>query len=190
MRQSYDEYLKREEAFQFTHPVWGATAPQGRRRAHGQVSIHAPRVGCDYVSELTNYELLVSIHAPRVGCDNHPLTVDEAGYWFQFTHPVWGATDLKTPQVFYDMFQFTHPVWGATPTTSWGRRSDSSFNSRTPCGVRRTPTRLRTTATRFQFTHPVWGATPLSCDFPPPLLVSIHAPRVGCDPHTYIFVFP
>ena len=33
------------------------------------ISIHAPRVGCDY--DLTGYLILIdiSIHAPRVGCD-------------------------------------------------------------------------------------------------------------------------
>ena len=33
------------------------------------VSIHAPRVGCDYLYLVNTLHLLVSIHAPRVGCD-------------------------------------------------------------------------------------------------------------------------
>ena len=34
--------------FQFTHPVWGATASEESTVIDGTVSIHAPRVGCDY----------------------------------------------------------------------------------------------------------------------------------------------
>ena len=37
-----------EGEFQFTHPVWGATE-EGTKDARGlSVSIHAPRVGCDF----------------------------------------------------------------------------------------------------------------------------------------------
>ena len=55
------------------------------------------------------------------------------------------------------------------------------FNSRTPCGVRLSPDRISYKDTKFQFTHPVWGATCLGVVARLPLLVSIHAPRVGCD---------
>ena len=55
-------------------------------------------------------------------------------------------------------FQSTHPGWGATI----GR----------PDGLK---------GRKFQSTHPGWGATfNLLCSFAA-LLVSIHAPRVGCD---------
>ncbi len=33
---------------------------------------------------------------------------------FQFTHPVWGATDYTLADHETLAFQFTHPVWGAT----------------------------------------------------------------------------
>ena len=100
--------------FQFTHPVWGATKQFKRMNEMQDVSIHAPRVGCDWISiysillrrcfnsrtpcgvRLTcNRQVTpryVSIHAPRVGCD----------------------------------------VWSEKQKV----QSDS-FNSRTPCGVRR-----------------------------------------------------
>ena len=55
--------------FQFTHPVWGATARYGGDADDGGVSIHAPRVGCDIIDTPLFEELEVSIHAPRVGCD-------------------------------------------------------------------------------------------------------------------------
>ena len=35
------------DKFQFTHPVWGATGVQTYDNRQTQVSIHAPRVGCD-----------------------------------------------------------------------------------------------------------------------------------------------
>ena len=34
--------------FQFTHPVWGATRHLDAQQGDLRVSIHAPRVGCDY----------------------------------------------------------------------------------------------------------------------------------------------
>ena len=34
--------------FQSTHPVWGATGPGGGCGQLPQISIHAPRVGCDF----------------------------------------------------------------------------------------------------------------------------------------------
>ena len=62
-------------------------------------------------------------------------------------------------------FQSTHPVWGAT--------SRPTSNPPAPRG--------------FQSTHPVWGATVqpliLRCSR---LLISIHAPRVGCDKCDFI----
>ena len=101
---------------------------------------------------------------------------------FQFTHPVWGATQetirhiivplvsIHAPRVGCDVrfhclslrasaFQFTHPVWGATTT------------------VRSSQTEIL----QFQFTHPVWGATSKSYIRLDVKDVSIHAPRVGCD---------
>ena len=100
-------------------------------------------------------------------------------------------------------FQFTHPVRGATQAPQGGWYHQGRFNSRTPCGVRqgktsappsgrgfnsRTPCGVRPmrgsavfTASGFQFTHPVRGATasPLLTIHTP--MVSIHAPRAGCD---------
>ena len=124
----------------------------------------------------------VSIHAPRVGCD-----------WR------WASSSPLPPP-----FQFTHPVWGATGRYAYRWFAESSFNSRTPCGVRRLIPCTWRKISRFQFTHPVWGATlsilsssitALAFQFTHPVwgatqphagqvatrMVSIHAPRVGCD---------
>ena len=100
--------------FQFTHPVWGATTRHGEHSTRRSVSIHAPRVGCDTKSKTMNSTQEVSIHAPRVGCDLEGNYNDNTNNKFQFTHPVWGATD-NCPDLLRDL---------------------TSFNSRTPCGVR------------------------------------------------------
>ena len=67
---------------------------------------------------------------------------------------------------------------------SWGKTAVQSFNSRTPGGVRRSILTTAEVAEAFQFTHPGRGATAtpkLLHDYP---LVSIHAPREGCDTST------
>ncbi len=101
-------------------------------------------------------------------------------------------------------FQFTHPVRGATVPRPASRKAQPRFNSRTPCGVRRSRWLYSFIVIRFQFTHPVRGATDVwrggeeeqdgfnsrtPCGVRPQLgwvwyhdrPVSIHAPRAGCD---------
>ena len=86
-------------------------------------------------------------------------------------------------------FQFTHPVWGATSSVTLSVTFTSSFNSRTPCGVRLTTNLEPSEIREFQFTHPVWGATKLIDTLFQSLIVSIHAPRVGCDSPRYSYFF-
>ena len=57
----------------------------------------------------------------------------------------------------------------------------TSFNSRTPCGVRQLPPQLLAQPEKFQFTHPVRGATVVNNFGEGSTIVSIHAPRAGCD---------
>ena len=101
--------------FQSTHPVWGATGnvPDGHLLAL-DISIHAPRVGCDRVKPLPSVRT----------------------WAFQSTHPVWGATldGQELPGQF--LFQSTHPVWGATVSANLRCWESLNFNPRTPCGVR------------------------------------------------------
>ena len=60
--------------FQSTRPVWGATLPIIRGSVSLSISIHAPRVGRDEVSELLAMtRVKISIHAPRVGRDRISL---------------------------------------------------------------------------------------------------------------------
>ena len=125
-----------------------------------RISIHAPRVGCDWTPckpswTSTNFNprtpcgvrpdflpwifriIGISIHAPRVGCD-------------------FGAT---------------------MPPAVLG----INFNPRTPCGVRRLALGLQLIGVEFQSTHPVWGATAVHGTPDIAEAISIHAPRVGCD---------
>ena len=67
------------DEFQFTHPVWGATAEQIQ----------------------SDKDIAVSIHAPRVGCDVTTPPEQSKEQEFQFTHPVWGATKKYIGNVMY-----------------------------------------------------------------------------------------
>ena len=78
-------------------------------------------------------------------------------------------------------FQFTHPVRGATPVDAYGGLDELCFNSRTPCGVRPGCGRQAARDEPFQFTHPVRGATSSEGGVHGQRIVSIHAPRAGCD---------
>ena len=122
--------------FQFTHPVWGATAPQGRGRANGQFQFTHPVWGATAVP--------VSTGASTCFNSRTPCGVRHVDNLLAKVSPV---------------FQFTHPVWGATETTSRTILANKSFNSRTPCGVRLELLNLAPDKWGFQFTHPVWGAT-------------------------------
>ena len=56
-----------------------------------------------------------------------------------------------------------------------------NFNPRTPCGVRRIREYYYSGRDEFQSTHPVWGATDFTGMYDSAEIISIHAPRVGCD---------
>ena len=107
--------LVRPVIFQSTHPARGATYVSLSNKSRKNISIHAPREGCDVKAGCGPSARRISIHAPREGCDGegdfiacfHPL--------FQSTHPARGATLLR----------------GFTKVLVCG-----NFNPRTPRGVR------------------------------------------------------
>ena len=128
----------RRTKFQFTHPVRGATGYAHSRGERGYrfnsrtpCGVRQPHRegGCERGE--------VSIHAPRAGCDFSLALESASSSLFQFTHPVRGATsspsqrsrqvrsfNSRTPcgvrqratraRVGAAPFQFTHPVRGAT----------------------------------------------------------------------------
>ena len=149
-----------QTTFQFTHPGRGATrlCEEGAEDLL-EVSIHAPREGCDQDKrpyrlftrgfnsrtpggvrldriDVLLYVKVVSIHAPREGCDQTTL-----GWRCLF------LVSIHAPREGCDFI--------LRPRISFKR----GFNSRTPGGVRHTHSDL---------------IIPVVC-------VSIHAPREGCD---------
>ena len=83
--------------FQSTHPVRGATTVDDMAKHRTDISIHAPREGCDRGADIAATEpVYISIHAPREGCDLLFAPYDITRNKFQSTHPVRGATDLRS----------------------------------------------------------------------------------------------
>ena len=102
-----------------------------RRRVYSSISqrknisIHAPRAGCDVGSGniwlATN---TISIHAPRAGCDASQIWgLSPRLRRFQSTHPVRGATCMLYNSHGRAQFQSTHPVRGATSGSLRSSRS-------------------------------------------------------------------
>ena len=200
-------FIKALPLFQSTLPVWGATihaqhqtrqqdyfnprSPCGERlrrntaiNARSLISIHAPRVGSDYIS--AGFGGYWTDFNPRSPCGERRCHVGrwDRGYVFQSTLPVWGATlrradvsgpdgkiSIHAPRVGSDacrprstwrpcIFQSTLPVWGATVPFMMASVMPSYFNPRSPCGERRlTDSVWAWHRDRFQSTLPVWGAT-------------------------------
>ena len=101
--------------FQSTHPVRGATLQeQADAKKQEDISIHAPRAGCDPKpcrgsSGARNFN-------PRTPCGvrrGAAHLISGVGA-FQSTHPVRGATSSSSAIASPSVFQSTHPVRGAT----------------------------------------------------------------------------
>ena len=130
--------LKDSALFQSTHPVWGATSVVIRDGLPQEISIHAPRVGCDVRRPPRRLNDIISIHAPRVGCDAVRPPVPSGSVDFNPRTPCgvrqhevelpdgFSVISIHAPRVGCDArltrslgtvwtFQSTHPVWGATP---------------------------------------------------------------------------
>ena len=147
--------------FQSTHPARGATVIL---LSIPSVSMYfnprTPRGVRHIAARNFANAIMISIHAPREGCD---LVSD-------------GAEVLRA------IFQSTHPARGATgQETASSSHIRTDFNPRTPRGVRpqRVGCLLHTRA--FQSTHPARGATWTSLLVNAWWMISIHAPREGCD---------
>ena len=101
----------------------------------------------------------VSIHAPREGCDPFGASFVLRVLCFNSRTP--GGVRLTPPSRVWrsQRFQFTHPGRGATPPASPQRAHPTGFNSRTPGGVRLLTEERCVVVILFQFTHPGRGAT-------------------------------
>ena len=83
--------------FQSTHPVRGATRSKSTTSmcAMRFQSTHPVR-GATYNAMQTADKVDISIHAPREGCDGLAAYAAQGDYQFQSTHPVRGATPEST----------------------------------------------------------------------------------------------
>ena len=166
--------------FQSTHPARGATGAVTHRMGVAEISIHAPREGCDRLLWMLLLPTQISIHAPREGCDGQPGLAFLGGHGISIHAPREGC-DLRratlrgrevalqsTPpgvrlaapsssSISTDTFQPTPPAWGATRCAPSCAALWTNFNPRTPRGVR--------LSQAVTFT----GGN----------LISIHAPREG-----------
>ena len=129
---------KKHAQFQFTHPAWGAT------RTHNCCSVRLA---------------VVSIHAPRVGCDYLFTSILALTRCFNSRTPRGVRQEFEGTMLEDELFQFTHPAWGATLAINRACPVSTCFNSRTPRGVRLIMARQAAVREAFQFTHPAWGAT-------------------------------
>jgi len=101
-------------AFQSTPPAWGATVELRCVCWPADVSIHAPRVGGDYIFPTLLTAEKVSIHAPRVGGNSSGTATSPDPHRFNPRPPRGGrrqSTQAITTRI---AFQSTPPAWGAT----------------------------------------------------------------------------
>ena len=87
--------------FQSTHPVRGATLGCPRRSLAARRHFN-PRTPCGVRRSCMvrlPLDLQISIHAPRAGCDSDPPKNTIIDDTFQSTHPVRGATHAKFQRI-------------------------------------------------------------------------------------------
>ena len=105
----------------------------------------------------------ISIHAPREGCDKRLRPAERV-----------------------ETISIHAPREGCDQSRIWYYHTAKYFNPRTPRGVRLAIIEAVAARERFQSTHPARGATQLIGIGLHRLLISIHAPREGCDFHLYV----
>ena len=159
-------------------------------------------------SRLDSAGCVISIHAPREGCDGTGERHMISDKQFQSTHPARGATlTLSTSSSTTTDFNPRTPR-GVRLVRAFSPLLSINFNPRTPRGVRLVsrqwppraipvfqsthPARGATRGTNskslqgiFQSTHPARGATSESLQRAWSVVISIHAPREGCDSKLY-----
>ena len=105
----------------------------------------------------------------------------EMPFLFQSTHPVRGATIFAIFASVRRVISIHAPRAGCDMQSELMQTSPCYFNPRTPCGVRLWILFANSSPRGFQSTHPVRGATNKSAYDIAKDLISIHAPRAGCD---------
>ena len=93
-------------AFQSTHPVRGATGCGRQRHKRREISIHAPREGCDSRPRAVLGEPVISIHAPREGCDFVFDVLEEADFKISIHAPREGCDGSWLPPPIFPASDF------------------------------------------------------------------------------------
>ncbi len=159
VRRKLTSTTRQTAQFQSTHPVRGATSSEPLGSGITRISIHAPRAGCDLKQSITPVEQLN--FNPRTPCGVRPSQIGSAA-----------GVEHFNPRT---------PCGVRQPPLRCKSDRDYHFNPRTPCGVRLISHVPAPYGLKFQSTHPVRGATPKSHTEHEFFLISIHAPRAGCD---------
>ena len=156
-----------------------------------QISIHAPRVGSDWIERARQLTDDISIHAPRVGSDKYTL---ERVAWAANFNPrspcgerlshntdvdLTKIISIHAPRVGSDRtcrrpwrpaaISIHAPRVGSDPPPQGRRCSSPDFNPRSPCGERLWGAAGPDGRAGFQSTLPVWGATTAAGAPTPPL---------------------
>ena len=170
------------EQFQFTHPGRGATDAEVVLEERREVSIHAPREGCDLTIAFTPYSFL-SFNSRTPGGVRQRRSALRSCCQGGFNSRTPGGVRLEMLSLLDTTrtFQFTHPGRGATTTAQRIVLSHRCFNSRTPGGVRHCPPRRRSRSYLVSIHAPREGCDLTILLMMSDTLVSIHAPREGCD---------
>ena len=144
-------------------PREGCDAGRSQRHPIGEISIHAPREGCDFgFPGVPSFKVMISIHAPREGCDGNMVKYCYRWQSFQSTHPVRGATRDHNRHERSRMISIHAPREGCDSHGghSPDRQTISIHAPREGCDA---------------FRELDKGVKD----------ISIHAPREGCDPRFY-----
>jgi len=150
--------------FQSTHPVRGATQDVNRRRVLAQVSIHAPRAGCDAGRKPTAGA--GAGFNPRTPCGVRRRRWRDRNGCNRFNpRTPCGVRRFPDAESGMDACVSIHaPRAGCDPGYCLRSVNSRCFNPRTPCGVRPGAVTGPFFGHRFQSTHPVRGATHCVCD--------------------------
>ena len=120
--------------FQSTHPAWGVTAELQPRPGNVWFQSTHPAWGVTVLGASSRKQRNVSIHTPRVGCDFN-YTVDNLNSMFQSTHPAWGVTELDTELEGRGHVSIHTPRVGCDLTFWVLPKVGHCFNPHTPRGV-------------------------------------------------------
>ena len=195
----------REDKFQSTLPMRGATLKLFANRQGFTISIHTPHAGSDPTCLwlACTYPPYFNPHSP---CGERPYRSEDTGELVRISiHTPHAGSDGDTGclcVIVYE-FQSTLPMRGATGRWIHGNKDTQNFNPHSPCGERQMITVLKKYGYLFQSTLPMRGAT-YNCRMPlcfrkfqstlpmrgatlarilksQPLLISIHTPHAGSD---------